>query len=304
MITADCSEFVRAMQATNQWNRWEPTNEPSIFPSLASANTGKPAALTSAMKILNQSVGQFVLPPPLSGPGIDGDFDKLGLPPLDSTPSQRAEDTMDASPTKPSQSSEPIQSEPALILPPDSPVASEAKDSPLPSPSLPPPPPSQPSKSKQTAIQSQASGEHVFAVNPIPAAPQPPPTLPPPPPPVPSTPESNSTNAQPIRTARRRGFSSASHDGSNCSCHVLRGDGSKTRTKKQHMHCSDCEETFTRRHDLLRHEVRLHGKVCDWVCERCEKFFSSAARLKRHECSIIPRLASGRQSMSISNGIP
>jgi len=232
------------------------------------------------------------MPPPLSGPGIDGDFDKLGLPPLDLTPSDQDEEViMDTRSSLPS-TSEARQSSDTEQVSPSIPLVNASQPdhqinqlSGCPSP----PPSPQSSTSPMLAASTQASGEHVFSINSMPAPPASSPTLPLPC--SPASPESSSSNGLPIRTARRRGVSSASLDGNTCSCHAQKSDGVKSRSKKQHMHCSDCEETFTRRHDLLRHEVRLHGKVCDWVCERCEKFFSSAARLKRHECSIVPRLA-------------
>ncbi|TFK53423.1 hypothetical protein OE88DRAFT_1248624 [Heliocybe sulcata] len=46
-----------------------------------------------------------------------------------------------------------------------------------------------------------------------------------------------------------------------------------------------CLETFTRQHDRLRHEVAQHGKICEFSCPSCHRFFSSAAMLEKHKCS-------------------
>ncbi|TFK50592.1 hypothetical protein OE88DRAFT_1645614 [Heliocybe sulcata] len=45
-----------------------------------------------------------------------------------------------------------------------------------------------------------------------------------------------------------------------------------------------CMETFSRAHDRLRHEVAMHGKDCEWVCQRCGRFFSSSRMLEAHKC--------------------
>ena len=45
-----------------------------------------------------------------------------------------------------------------------------------------------------------------------------------------------------------------------------------------------CSERFSRRHDRLRHEVSQHGKVCEFVCDDCGRFFSSAKTLGNHKC--------------------
>ena len=45
-----------------------------------------------------------------------------------------------------------------------------------------------------------------------------------------------------------------------------------------------CKEHFSRRHDRLRHEVTQHGRVCEWVCDDCGRFFSSARTMGHHKC--------------------
>ncbi|KZT19580.1 hypothetical protein NEOLEDRAFT_1183280 [Neolentinus lepideus HHB14362 ss-1] len=47
-----------------------------------------------------------------------------------------------------------------------------------------------------------------------------------------------------------------------------------------------CQETFSRAHDRLRHEVAMHGKDCQWVCHNCERFFSSSRMLELHKCPV------------------
>jgi hypothetical protein len=49
-----------------------------------------------------------------------------------------------------------------------------------------------------------------------------------------------------------------------------------------------CSETFSRQHDRLRHEVAKHGKVCDWLCNDCGRFFSSKKTLGNHKCPCAP----------------
>ncbi|EPQ56580.1 hypothetical protein GLOTRDRAFT_128525 [Gloeophyllum trabeum ATCC 11539] len=56
------------------------------------------------------------------------------------------------------------------------------------------------------------------------------------------------------------------------------------RKKKRRFDCAHCSETFSRRHDMMRHEVSQHGKVPDWTCDRCRRFFSSEMTLKNHKC--------------------
>ncbi|TFL04497.1 hypothetical protein BDV98DRAFT_482297, partial [Pterulicium gracile] len=43
-----------------------------------------------------------------------------------------------------------------------------------------------------------------------------------------------------------------------------------------------CGEKFSRQHDRLRHEVAKHGKVCEFVCSDCRRFFSSDRTLRNH----------------------
>jgi hypothetical protein len=50
----------------------------------------------------------------------------------------------------------------------------------------------------------------------------------------------------------------------------------------------DCSERFSRRHDRLRHEVTRHGKVCEFVCPDCERFFSLQKTLRLHKCPMTP----------------
>ncbi|EGO03082.1 hypothetical protein SERLA73DRAFT_176602 [Serpula lacrymans var. lacrymans S7.3] len=45
-----------------------------------------------------------------------------------------------------------------------------------------------------------------------------------------------------------------------------------------------CKEMFSRAHDRLRHEVAMHGKECEWVCQKCGRFFSSDRMLRIHKC--------------------
>ncbi|KAL5526645.1 hypothetical protein ACEPAF_8369 [Sanghuangporus sanghuang] len=47
-----------------------------------------------------------------------------------------------------------------------------------------------------------------------------------------------------------------------------------------------CTEKFSRRHDQLRHEVYKHGKRCEWVCARCNSFFSYERSLEKHVCTM------------------
>lgn len=45
-----------------------------------------------------------------------------------------------------------------------------------------------------------------------------------------------------------------------------------------------CAITFSRKHDLFRHEVAQHGKVCDAQCPKCFSPYSSDATLLKHKC--------------------
>ncbi|KIK69003.1 hypothetical protein GYMLUDRAFT_80381 [Collybiopsis luxurians FD-317 M1] len=45
-----------------------------------------------------------------------------------------------------------------------------------------------------------------------------------------------------------------------------------------------CNERFSRQHDRLRHEVAKHGKVCEFSCDECGRFFSTAKTLGNHKC--------------------
>lgn len=47
-----------------------------------------------------------------------------------------------------------------------------------------------------------------------------------------------------------------------------------------------CTEKFSRRHDQLRHEVYKHGKRCEWVCNKCNSFFSYERSLEKHVCTL------------------
>ncbi|KZP15002.1 hypothetical protein FIBSPDRAFT_796262 [Athelia psychrophila] len=45
-----------------------------------------------------------------------------------------------------------------------------------------------------------------------------------------------------------------------------------------------CPEDFSRQHDRLRHEVLQHGRVCEFVCSECQRFFSTNQTLQNHKC--------------------
>jgi hypothetical protein len=47
-----------------------------------------------------------------------------------------------------------------------------------------------------------------------------------------------------------------------------------------------CSEKFSRQHDRLRHEVAKHGKVCEFSCEECGRFFSTKKTLGNHKCPV------------------
>ncbi|KAJ4483755.1 hypothetical protein J3R30DRAFT_3451225 [Lentinula aciculospora] len=47
-----------------------------------------------------------------------------------------------------------------------------------------------------------------------------------------------------------------------------------------------CSERFSRQHDRLRHEVAKHGKVCEFSCEECGRFFSTSKTLGNHRCPV------------------
>ncbi|KAF8063525.1 hypothetical protein FPV67DRAFT_250734 [Lyophyllum atratum] len=47
-----------------------------------------------------------------------------------------------------------------------------------------------------------------------------------------------------------------------------------------------CAERFSRQHDRLRHEVAKHGKVCEFLCDDCGRFFSSGKTLGNHKCPV------------------
>lgn len=47
-----------------------------------------------------------------------------------------------------------------------------------------------------------------------------------------------------------------------------------------------CSERFSRQHDRLRHEVAKHGKICEFSCDDCGRFFSSGKTLGNHRCPV------------------
>lgn len=47
-----------------------------------------------------------------------------------------------------------------------------------------------------------------------------------------------------------------------------------------------CSEKFSRQHDRLRHEVAKHGKICEFSCEHCGRFFSTKKTLGNHKCPV------------------
>jgi len=49
-----------------------------------------------------------------------------------------------------------------------------------------------------------------------------------------------------------------------------------------------CAERFSRQHDRLRHEVAKHGKVCEFSCAECSRFFSTKKTLSNHKCPVAP----------------
>ncbi|KAG7442160.1 uncharacterized protein BT62DRAFT_446826 [Guyanagaster necrorhizus] len=49
-----------------------------------------------------------------------------------------------------------------------------------------------------------------------------------------------------------------------------------------------CNEWFSRQHDRLRHEVSKHNKACEFLCNLCGRFFSTAKTLANHKCPNAP----------------
>lgn len=47
-----------------------------------------------------------------------------------------------------------------------------------------------------------------------------------------------------------------------------------------------CNERFSRQHDRLRHEVAKHGKICEFSCDECGRFFSTRKTLGNHKCPV------------------
>jgi hypothetical protein len=47
-----------------------------------------------------------------------------------------------------------------------------------------------------------------------------------------------------------------------------------------------CSERFSRQHDRLRHEVAKHGRICEFLCDDCGRFFSSKKTLGNHKCPV------------------
>ncbi|KAF9260333.1 hypothetical protein L218DRAFT_932646 [Marasmius fiardii PR-910] len=47
-----------------------------------------------------------------------------------------------------------------------------------------------------------------------------------------------------------------------------------------------CSERFSRQHDRLRHEVAKHGKICEFLCDDCGRFFSTGKTLGNHKCPV------------------
>jgi len=47
-----------------------------------------------------------------------------------------------------------------------------------------------------------------------------------------------------------------------------------------------CAERFSRQHDRLRHEVAKHGKICEFSCDDCGRFFSTKKTLGNHKCPV------------------
>jgi hypothetical protein len=47
-----------------------------------------------------------------------------------------------------------------------------------------------------------------------------------------------------------------------------------------------CSERFSRQHDRLRHEVAKHGKICEFSCDDCGRFFSTKKTLGNHKCPV------------------
>ncbi|KAF5355240.1 hypothetical protein D9758_006009 [Tetrapyrgos nigripes] len=94
---------------------------------------------------------------------------------------------------------------------------------------------------------------------------------------------SNLNVKEPVGVSRSR---SAGRVSRRSSGYVSGGVQPRTNAanKKKRVQCSLCDETFSRRHDMMRHEASQHGKVQQWTCEMCRRFFSSEAMLTVHKC--------------------
>lgn len=109
----------------------------------------------------------------------------------------------------------------------------------------------------------------------------------------PPSPSSSSSMDSPVsadsdssRISKRRGTQSSK--GRFPQYHGKEGPISTPQTKeKQYFPCSfdGCPEVFSRKHDRMRHEVTQHGRLCEWACDQCRKFFATEKTLAKHKCT-------------------
>jgi hypothetical protein len=104
-----------------------------------------------------------------------------------------------------------------------------------------------------------------------------------------ATSDSENAPAGPSRRACKRRRFSCSYEGCTrrFTSHYtlkLHQDAHKPKERQWYTCTAGCSEHFSRQHDRLRHEVAKHGKVCEWICGDCQRFFSSSRTLSNHKC--------------------
>lgn len=104
-----------------------------------------------------------------------------------------------------------------------------------------------------------------------------------------ATSDSEAAPVGPTRRACKRRRFSCSYEGCTrrFTSHYtlkLHQDAHKPKERQWYTCTAGCSEHFSRQHDRLRHEVAKHGKVCEWICRDCQRFFSSGRTLGNHKC--------------------